>query len=860
MNEKLLLYLLMAFGLTNGFGQSLTGSPSSDENFPDSLNITIHASYNHVNGFHRWLFGENYRREWATEVKLPLIRVSRVYGGLTPLQYGGGMETKSIRMKDKTGREWVLRSVEKIPDELVPINLRGTFAVDWVDDEYSGQHPYSALIVPPLAEAAGVPHTNPIIGVLAPDPSLGTFGHDFAGRAVVMEEREPTGQSENTLKMLKDMNANHNNKIDGEEFLRARMLDLLIGDWDRHEDQWRWTVKKVGKDEIFTAIPRDRDQVIHVVQGIIPSIAAQPWIDPVLGDFNGKVRSAKYSPLFKSNFLNSYPACQFNYEQYMRIVSEFVKAETDEILEAGISRLPAEEYKMRHEDLFAKFKQRREDIPRAMEEYYRFINRIVDIRTSDKDELIAITDGPANGMHIVITKLARKEKNSELIMDMNYLPSITSEVRLYIMAGNDQVSVNTNRTPVKLRIVDSTGHKAFDIVHTALTVNVYGLTDSFSISGDKKHFRTHLSKDTLNARYVRSDPYNVWMPLTTGDINRDDGFLLGLGFRYTGKDGFRKLPYSTVQDLMLMHSFKTNAFRIDYRGQWMAAIGKADITLNAVAEAPDNTMNFFGQGNETVLYKTGDYHRYYRARFDLYDMDPALRWHTGKTSTVSLGPSLQYYHLNPYANIGRSVNQPGLINSYDSTTYNRNKLHLGLMAGFISDRRDNKILPAGGFYLDLKLTGYAGINSYSRSFAQFKPELTYFQKVDSAGVLVFSDRIGGGISIGNPAFYQSMFLGGQGNLLGYLQNRFAGRNMIFNNLQFRLRLANIAGYILPGQLGLTGFYDTGRVWISDDHSDKWHQGTGGGIYFAPASLTVIQVLAGHSNEGWYPYISLNFRL
>jgi len=84
--------------------------------------------------------------------------------------------------------------------------------------------------------------------------------------------------------------------------------------------------------------------------------------------------------------------------------------------------------------------------------------------------------------------------------------------------------------------------------------------------------------------------------------------------------------------------------------------------------------------------------------------------------------------------------------------------------------------------------------------------------------------------------------------------------MVYNNLQARIKLFNIASYILPGQLGLSGFYDAGRVWEKDEHSDKWHQGTGGGVYFAPAGLTIVQLLAGHSEEGWYPYISMNFRL
>jgi hypothetical protein len=35
---------------------------------------------------------------------------------------------------------------------------------------------------------------------------------------------------------------------------------MLIGDWDRHDDQWRWAAFDEGKHTVFKAIPRDRDQ------------------------------------------------------------------------------------------------------------------------------------------------------------------------------------------------------------------------------------------------------------------------------------------------------------------------------------------------------------------------------------------------------------------------------------------------------------------------------------------------------------------------------------------------------------------------------------------------------------------------
>jgi Omp85 superfamily domain len=825
----------------------------------DSVSVRIHPSYNQVNGFHRWLFGENYRREWAAEVKLPLIRISQIHGGLTAEQYGGGMETKSIRMKDQTGKEWVIRSVEKVPDKILPENLRQTFALDWVDDEYSGQHPYSALIVPPLAEAAGVPHTNPVIGVLVADSAMGTFSKQYAGRVVLLEERQPNGESANTFKMIGNLVENNSYRVNGEEFLRARLLDLLIGDWDRHEDQWRWTAETEGKDKFYTAVPRDRDQVMHVTQGVFPSIAAMPWLDPVLDNFDGEIPRVKYS-MFKARFLQPYPGAQLKYVDWMRITNDFVNSETDEVLRQAINRLPAEIIAISGNDLLIKLKKRRDNIPAAMDQYYRFIYRIVDIRLSDKNEQVTITDTTAQAIRIFVHKLKENGMPGELLMDMTYLPQITREIRLYTEAGDDQVLVNNRSSDIKLRIIDSIGKKSIHLQQSFNKINVYGPEDSGGFTGDLSRVRIHLSSDTLNSRFLLTNPYNLWIPNMTGAINRDDGFLLGMGFRYIGRDGFRKLPYSTVQDVMLTHSFETNAFRLDYRGQWIQAIGKADLTLNALAEAPDNTMNFFGQGNGTVLNKTGNYHEFYRARFSLYQLDPALRWHTGDKSTFSFGPSLQYYHSNPADNSDRAVSKHGLITSYDSTTFNQAKWHIGLAATFISDQRNNKLLPSAGFYLQVKAQGYVGLTTDARSFAQLIPEFTYYQKVDTGAALVFSDRIGGGVSIGNAAFYQSLFLGGQGNLLGYLQNRFAGQQLFFNDLQARLRMATIPGYILPGELGLTGFFNTGRVWSKGESSGIWHQGQGAGIYFAPAKLTIIQIIAGHSSEGWYPYIAFNFTI
>ncbi len=97
-----------------------------------------------------------------------------------------------------------------------------------------------------------------------------------------------------------------------------------------------------------------------------------------------------------------------------------------------------------------------------------------------------------------------------------------------------------------------------------------------------------------------------------------------------------------------------------------------------------------------------------------------------------------------------------------------------------------------------------------------------------------------------------MFLGGQGNLLGYRQYRFAGRHSLYNNLELRISLADFGNYIFKGPFGIAGFYDIGRVWQSGEKSDKWHNGGGAGLYLSPASLAVFRLNIAYSEEGWYP--------
>src|SRR5690349_3437092 len=51
-----------------------------------------------ASGWKEFWWGVHYRREWATPVRFPLLNISSIDGGLTPLKVGGGHESKSLRL------------------------------------------------------------------------------------------------------------------------------------------------------------------------------------------------------------------------------------------------------------------------------------------------------------------------------------------------------------------------------------------------------------------------------------------------------------------------------------------------------------------------------------------------------------------------------------------------------------------------------------------------------------------------------------------------------------------------------------------------------------------------------------------
>ena len=66
---------------------------------------------------------------------------------------------------------------------------------------------------------------------------------------------------------------------------------------------------------------------------------------------------------------------------------------------------------------------------------------------------------------------------------------------------------------------------------------------------------------------------------------------------------------------------------------------------------------------------------------------------------------------------------------------------------------------------------------------------------------------------------------------GWKQQRFAGDAALYGNAEIRLFLTKFF-LVLPGDFGVFGLADAGRVYVEGDSPGEWHTGVGGGIWFA----------------------------
>lgn len=825
----------------------------------DSITVAISPAYDSVSKSHRFFFGESYRKLWATPVRMRIADLSKEHGGMIVLQLGGGMETRSLRLQDASGREWALRTVQKYPERKLPDNLKKTIVKDIVQDQIATSHPYSSLVVPPLATALDIPHANPEIVYIGDDPALGQYQKDFANAVYLLEDRSPLGygKSDNTAKVQRKIQKDNDTYADQRLVLRSRLLDFIIGDYDKHEDNWRFVeVEDKKRDEtVYVPVPRDRDKVFYKTSGLFPWILSHQWLKANIQPYQEEIRAVDqwniYQRYFDRYFLNSLN--EKDWKEEIKYVQEKI---TSSLLKEALQRMPANIYAEGGEETLRIAIARRDNLEKSALDYYRYLAKIVEVPGSDKKEYFEVNHKKNGNIELTIHNIKKNGEKGRKIYHRTFNKEATKEIRLYGMGGEDVFDViGETKSPVTVRMIGGDGKDRFQIneqLRDKSKTYIYDRSDEPNELPSRSLAKLRLSKDTSVNEYNKSSfLFDRFGPLVHLNYNVDQGVQAGVGLLWE-KQGFRKEPYAAKQEFWVDYSTGRKSFILSYAGDFKKVAGNNNFKVNANFLGPNNLSNFFGLGNNSQYIQSERGISYYRNRYDYLTADFQF-YQTVDKWTIGGGLATEYYTSSRSANENRflseySLNDPDVFSD---------RFYAGLVAEVKYDSRDNAVMPKKGIYWNTRVSANQQVNADHLRYGKVQTEFRYYINPGQSG-FVIANRLGGGTTFGNPEFFQEMQLGGVHNLRGFHTNRFAGTSMLYYNIDLRLKLFDFASYIVPGSVGLLGFQDVGRVWLKGERSNKWHQGYGGGIYVVPADLILIQAAVGFSRESTMPYISVGF--
>lgn len=818
----------------------------------DTISKAASAQYQPVSGLKQYFMGQNYRREWSAPVNMKVLHFDTEKGGLKIVSLGGGTQTRSLRLMDKSGKEWVLRTIKKYTNQAFAENVMGSSRDQFKPEISTAAHPYGSLIVPDLANALNLKVARPELFYVPKDSiALGLYTKLFANNVCILEPRnftEDGSETKTTAKIFfKNMLEDNDHRADQPAVLKARLLDFIIGDFDRHFDQWRWgTIDSADmKGKIYYPVPRDRDQAFFSPTGKIFRLIGSremPWLKG-FGNEIKKVNWLGYTARdFDRIFLNN-----LTDKQWKAAVDEVIKSLSDSVIRNAVKQLPPEIFAISGEATIQKMISRRKQLEKEALDYYDFLSKEVNVVGSNQKEYFKVSSHP-EGLQVRVYEKSRKNDTSFIMYSRVFDPAVTKEIRLFGLNDEDVFEIEENvSSPIRIRIIGGRGNDTFNIKGNVRNI-IYDLNSDLNFIKNSNRTRNRFSDDPpANERSILGFSYNtLQFPQLMMGYNYDDGFMIGAGISRRTY-GFLNLPYATDQQFSAIYAVERKALQLRYRGEFNQIGKKTDLLIRAGLNTP-NITNFTGFGNNTMV-PDGKNFDFYRIRYRTVEAELLLRRRPFETLHLMAGPYF-YQYSNNYSDNNKTILAEPRQVGLDSADIFGKKSYAGLKLAMQFDNRNNLLFPTRGLLWTNEIIATAGLGDKADNYTRFSSDMTiYVSQRDPARAVLVLGFGGSKIFSDDYEFFQAANIGNNNiNIHGFRKYRFLGKSSIYASAEARIKLFNINGYLLPGQFGITGFYDAGRVWYAGESSKRWHGAYGGGLYFIPFNRFIISAAAGFSEN------------
>jgi hypothetical protein len=520
---------------------------------------------------------------------------------------------------------------------------------------------------------------------------------------------------------------------------------------------------------------------------------------------------------------------------------------TDSILEGAVLRLPLPMQGTHGPRLLLSLKRRRDRLLEAAEEFYPLVARFAEVRGTDEDDLVEIERLDETRIRVRISPASTPEA---VYFARTFTNSETQEIRLDLARGHDRAIVRGRvLRSARVRVAGGDGDDVMidsstvglPIVRSLLTRTFFydSEGDNHFVRGpgteiDERRFQPPARKDIYPPSPPRScsdarselpprdlgDPVRDWgthlVPAPKFGFQPDLGPLIGMGvvrYRYA----FHKVPYGSRVSLGAVFATGPGRLRVTYEGDFRNLPRRAWGSLSMRYSGID-LVRFHGFGNETVLDQPKSFYkvtqRQVSAATSLTVFPP--------NSRISLGPFFEFAQTE--------LGQGGLIDSlrpYGADRFAQS----GMEARFDVDTRDRPWAPRRGVHLTARGRIVPAVLDATSVYGLAEGEAATYVSVGNPARVTLASRVGGKRVWGRAPFHAAAYVGGATTLRAYNENRFAGDAALFANAEVRLFLTSFR-LLLPGDLGVHGLGDIGRVYLEGERSDRWHGAVGGGVWLA----------------------------
>ncbi len=830
------------------------------DTFPQEVEVSVYTKeQTDKSDFFTSIWGDHYRDVYSTKIKAKVTTLDTLYGGLEVIRAGGGHQTKSLRLKTKDGRELNMRALKKSATQyLQSVLFKDTYIQDEFEktaveslilDFYTAAHPYAFLTVPDLSDAAKIYHTNPRLFFIPKHKHLGKYNKDYGGELYMIEERpEENYTNERNFGFADDIESTHDiiekvredekYLIDENAYIRARLFDMLIGDWDRHQDQWRWAqFDQENGDKLFRPIPRDRDQVFSNFDGsLLDVMRIISGSTKQLQVYDEKLNDVEWMNAagVKLDRVLVQQSTKAQWLEHAKFLQEHI---TDKVIEKAFSKVPEAAQDKTLKDIEGKLKGRRENLLDIAERYYNHLNELVILTGTDKDDYIEVTRIGDNETQIKISRI-KDGKKGDVIVDKKFNKNITKEIWVYGLDDKDvfEVTGKANNL-IFTRLIGGQENDTY-ILKEGRRVKVYDHESKPNTVEENKGAITRFT-DVYKLNLFDYQKHIVNTGVTTPLIsyNPDDGVSLGVSFIKT-KKGFQRNPFSQQHRFNGGYFFATNGFSLSYDGEFANIKDDWNLVLGGRFTSSNFSNNFFGFGNETENLDDELDYDYNRVKQSIYMAKAGIVKKGNFGSDYGIRTIFEAIEIDDTDD--RFITD--LIPETNEDFYER-RLFGALEAEFNYESFDKKLNPTRGMTFLLNTGAKTELDNVKNVYGYINSNLGFYNSISRNRKLVLKTDLKTQFRIGDEfLFYQAANIGGINSLRGYRNERFTGRNSLVGSADLRYSFKQLKTSTLPLQIGVYGGFDVGRVWLKGDFSDKWHNDYGGGFW-----VTAAESISGNFN-------------